>query len=229
MKYFVKTIALFSVLTFAGCQLVRDSDGFYTIESRKKDVSKQQRTQETKKTTTLDNNTISIKDTKRQEIETEDVDKTKYIDKPANGGMEDKEIIAKKMEEAIQSSNIETKQQNRFVADVKSNDVVKTDQKCNCQCDSNIINKQDNVLDIQTIRKNEKTLYIQVGVFTNFETANALAETIKDNGINNVKIINEDNMMKVVIGGFANKKSGQKIIDKLYEIGIDDYFWKNIE
>ncbi|MBQ7552667.1 MAG: SPOR domain-containing protein [Rickettsiales bacterium] len=229
MKYFVKTIALFSVLTFAGCQLVRDSDGFYTIESRKKDVSKQQRTQETKKTTTLDNNTISIKDTKRQEIETEDVDKTKYIDKPANGGMDDKEIIAKKMEEAIQSSNIETKQQNRFVADVKSNDVVKTDQKCHCQCDSNIVNKQDNVLDIQTIRKNEKTLYIQVGVFTNFETANALAETIKDNGINNVKIIHEDNMMKVVIGGFANKKSGQKIIDKLYEIGIDDYFWKNIK
>ena len=36
-------------------------------------------------------------------------------------------------------------------------------------------------------------------------------------------------MMKVVIGGFANKNSGQKIIDKLYEIGIDDYFWKNIK
>ena len=229
MKFFVKTIALFSALTFAGCQLVRDSDGFYTIESRKKDVSKQQQAQGTKKTTTLNNDTISIKDTKRQEIEAEDVDKSKYIDKPANGGMEDKEIIAKKMEEAVRSSNIETKQQNRFVADVKSNDVVTTDQKCNCQCDSNIVNKQDNVLDIQTIRKNEKTLYIQVGVFSSFDTANTLAETIKDNGINNVKIINEDNMMKVVIGGFANKKSGQKIIDKLYEIGIDDYFWKNIK
>ena len=37
MKYFVKTIALFSALTFAGCQLVRDSDGFYTIERRKTD------------------------------------------------------------------------------------------------------------------------------------------------------------------------------------------------
>ena len=229
MKYFVKTIVLFSALTFAGCQLVRDSDGFYTIESRKKDVNERQQTQETKKNTTLDNDTISIKDTKRQEIEAEDVDKSKYIDKPANGGMEDKEIIAKKMEEAVRSSNIETKQQNRFVADVKSNDVVTTDQKCNCQCDSNIVNKQDNVLDIQTIRKNEKTLYIQVGVFSSFDTANTLAETIKDNGINNVKIINEDNMMKVVIGGFANKKSGQKIIDKLYEIGIDDYFWKNIK
>ena len=229
MKYFVKTIVLFFALTFAGCQLVRDSDGFYTIESRKKDVNERQQTQETKKNTTLDNDTISIKDTKRQEIETEDVDKSKYIDKPANGGMEDKEIIAKKMEEAVRSSNIEIKQQNRFVADVKSNDVVKTDQKCNCQCDSNIVNKQDNVLDIQTIRKNEKTLYIQVGVFSSFDAANTLAETIKDNGINNVKIINEDNMMKVVIGGFANKKSGQKIIDKLYEIGIDDYFWKNIK
>ena len=228
MQCFVKTIALFSVLTFAGCQLARDSDGFYTIESRKKDINTQQ-TQETKKTAVLDNDTISIKDKKRQEIETEDVDKSKYIDKPANGGMEDKEIIAKKMEEAVRSSNIEIKQQNRFVADVKSNDVVKTDQKCNCQCDSNIVNKQDNVLDIQTIRKNEKTLYIQVGVFSSFDAANTLAETIKDNGINNVKIINEDNMMKVVIGGFANKKSGQKIIDKLYEIGIDDYFWKNIK
>ena len=228
MQCFVKTIALFSVLTFAGCQLVRDSDGFYTIESRKKDMNTQQ-TQETKKTATLDNDTISIKDKKRQEIETEDVDKSKYIDKPANGGMEDKEIIAKKMEEAVRSSNIEIKQQNRFVADVKSNDVVKTDQKCNCQCDGNIVNKRDNVLDTQIVRKNDKTLYIQVGVYSNIETANAFAETIKDNGINNVKIINEDNMMKVVIGGFANKNSGQKIIDKLYEIGIDDYFWKNIK
>lgn len=228
MKYFVKTIALFSALTFAGCQMARDGNGFDTIESRKKDMNTQQ-TQKKKKITALDSNTISIKDKKRQEIETEDVDKSKYIDKPANGGMDDKEIIAKKMEEAIRSSNIEIKQQNRFVTDVKSNDAVKTDQKCNCQCDSNIVNKRDNVLDTQIVRKNDKTLYIQVGVYSNAETANAFAETIKDNGINNVKIINEDNMMKVVIGGFANKKSGQKIIDKLYEIGIDDYFWKNIK
>ena len=76
MQCFVKTIALFSVLTFAGCQLARDSDGFYTIESRKKDINTQQ-TQETKKIATLDNDTISIKDKKRQEIETEDVDKSK--------------------------------------------------------------------------------------------------------------------------------------------------------
>ena len=79
------------------------------------------------------------------------------------------------------------------------------------------------------IHSEENTLYIQVGVFSNFDTANTFAKKIKDNGIHNVKVINEDNMMKVIIGGFADRKSGQKIINKLYDIGVDDYFWKNIK
>ena len=228
MQCFVKTIALFSVLTFAGCQLARDSDGFYTIESRKKDINTQQ-TQETKKIATLDNDTISIKDKKRQEIETEDVDKSKYINEPANGDMSDRQMVIEKTAQAIRGAKDDATRLNRFVFTTSPNNT-KTSKERNCKCDDNApANKQENALNTPIKYKNDKTLYIQVGVFANFETANALAEKIKDNGINNVKVINEDDMMKVVIGGFANKKSGHKIIDKLYEIGINDYFWKNIK
>ena len=229
MHYFVKTIALFSVLTFSGCQLTHNGDSFSAIESGKKDVDTKPQSQETKKITTSDTNTISIKDKKQQEADINNVDTLKHIEKPTNGGIDDKEIITKKIKEAVASSNSETKQKNRFVVDISPNDLDKIKQKCNCQYNNNSTNTQENALNASIIHSEENTLYIQVGVFSNFDTANTFAKKIKDNGIHNVKVINEDNMMKVIIGGFADRKSGQKIINKLYDIGVDDYFWKNIK
>ena len=126
MQCFVKTIALFSVLTFAGCQLVRDSDGFYTIESRNKDVSKRQQTQEKKKITALDTDTVSIKDTKRQEIDTKNIDTSKYIDEPANGGMENKQMVVEKMEQVVREAKDDAKHPNRFVVETSANNEEKT-------------------------------------------------------------------------------------------------------
>ena len=153
MKYFVKTIALFSALTFAGCQLVRDSDGFYTIESRNKDVSKRQQTQEKKKITALDTDTISIKDTKRQEIDTKNIDTSKYIDEPANGGMENKQMVVEKMEQVVREAKDDAKHPNRFVVETSANNEEKK-QECNCRCGDNNkpANTQENILKL--IKKN---------------------------------------------------------------------------
>lgn len=227
MQCFVKTIALFSVLTFAGCQSVRDSAGFYTIESRNKDVSERQQTQEKKKITALDANTVSIKDAKRQETDAAGVDKSKYINEPVNGGMEDKEMITKKMEEAVRAANNEPKS-NRFVTEARSYNTERT-KECNCKCENNkSVNKQENVLTKSNTQQDGKTLYIQVGVFSSLDYANALADRMRSNSISNVKLIDDGGVVKVVVGGFANKVSGQKTINKLYDMGIYDYFWKEI-
>lgn len=229
MQYFVKTIVLCSVLTFSGCQLVRDSNGFYTIESRNKDVSKRQQTQEKKKITALDTDTISIKDTKRQEIDTKNIDTSKYIDEPANGGMENKQIVVEKMEQVVREAKDDAKHPNRFVVETSANNEEKK-QECNCRCEDNNkpANKQENILKTPTNGQNDKTLYIQVGVFSSFDSANTLAEKLKANGINNVRLIYEDDTTKVVIGGFASKNKGQKTISKLYDIGLEDHFWREI-
>ena len=223
MQYFVKTIVLCSALTFSGCQSVRDSADFYTIESRNKDVSERQQTQEKKKITALDADTISIKDTKRQEIDTKNIDTSKYIDEPANGGMEDKEMIAKKMEEAVRTANNEPKS-NRFVTEASSYNTERT-KECNCKSENNkSVNKQENVLTKSNTQQDGKTLYIQVGVFSSLDYANALADRMRSNSISNVKLIDDGGVVKVVVGGFANKVSGQKTINKLYDMGIYDYF-----
>lgn len=225
MKYFVKTIVLLSALAFGGCQVVRDSDGFYTIQSRKKDVVKQQK-QETNNKASFDAETISIKDTKRQEVEVKNVDTAKYINEPSNGGMEDKNTMENKTMEAVKVADDENKQPNRFVVETENKVVEK---ECQCKCDvENNIKQQENTLTEKTMHKNRKMLYIQVGVYSHFDMANAFADNLRDNGINNVRLIDEDNTTKVVIGGFANKKDGQKTINKLYDIGIYDYFWKEI-
>ena len=119
MKYFVKTIVLLSALAFGGCQVVRDSDGFYTIQSRKKDVVKQQK-QETNNKASFDAETISIKDTKRQEVEVKNVDTAKYINEPPNGGMEDKNTMENKTMEAVKVAGDENKQPNRFIVETKN-------------------------------------------------------------------------------------------------------------
>ena len=228
MKFFVKTIALFSALTFAGCQLVRDSDGFYTIERRKTDDDNE-KMQQRQSDVNTDNTTISIKDTHRQEADTKNVDINKYIAEPANGGMVNKDDAEKKMEEAIRLASNETKQKNRFVVDT-NNENVETKQECNCKCENNNnpAIQQEYTQEAQDVRQDNKVLYIQVGVYSNFDNANAFAEKLRRNGISNVRLIDERGRVKVVIGGFETKSSGKTTINKLYDIGIYDYFWKEI-
>ena len=207
----------------------KDNSFMFCIESRNKDVSKRQQTQEKKKITALDTDTISIKDTKRQEIDTKNIDTSKYIDEPANGGMENKQMVVEKMEQVVREAKDDAKHPNRFVVETSANNEEKK-QECNCRCEDNNkpANKQENILKTPTNGQNDKTLYIQVGVFSSFDSANTLAEKLKANGINNVRLIYEDDTTKVVIGGFASKNKGQKTISKLYDIGLEDHFWREI-
>ena len=131
--------------------------------------------------------------------------------------------------EAIRLASNETKQKNRFVVDT-NNENVETKQECNCKCENNNnpAIQQEYTQEAQDVRQDNKVLYIQVGVYSNFDNANAFAEKLRRNGISNVRLIDERGRVKVVIGGFETKSSGKTTINKLYDIGIYDYFWKEI-
>ena len=232
MHFSIKAILFCSALVFGGCQLTKDSNGFYIIEKRKPVTQSEQHTEgigNIKKTNDGDKTVSMDGTTHQQNMDMQNsVNTSKYIEEPDSGGLESKDTAEKKLEEAILVASTQKKARNRFVVKQEDNDGIETEKDCNCKCNDDRTSVEQKSTAVY-FNQNEKMLYIQVGAYSRFNDANNFADKLRKNGINDVKVIDEAGKAKVIIGGFNAKADGQKTIDKLYSIGVYDYFWKVIK
>lgn len=68
-------------------------------------------------------------------------------------------------------------------------------------------------------------LYIQVGLYKYLSGATKIKNKIVNSGINNVQILEENGQYRVIIGSYKNKNLADDTMEKLENIGINDYFW----
>jgi hypothetical protein len=91
---------------------------------------------------------------------------------------------------------------------------------------SNEQKKQQNTSKQINALNDKKSYKIQCGVFLSKESALALANKLKKNGFNDVKIANKNGSNVVLIGNFETKKSGEPIREKLKKLNIvKGEFW----
>ena len=62
-------------------------------------------------------------------------------------------------------------------------------------------------------------------VYKKYANAQKVIKSMNNSGITNANIIEKNNTYKILIGPYQNKQSADKMIEKLEEIGIFDYFF----
>ena len=116
------------------------------------------------------------------------------------------------------SNNNNNSIKKKNVIDLTSSNVNKTD--------NNQIISQENINNNITANSSiTKGLYIQVGVYKKYANAQRVIKSIKNSGITNINITEENGAHKILIGPYQNKQNTDTIIEKLEEIGIFDYFF----
>lgn len=79
---------------------------------------------------------------------------------------------------------------------------------------------------IEQPKREQKSWSVQCGVYTNANTAQSLAEDLKDRGLQNVRVITENGKHKILVGSFANKTEGSTVRNQIEQTGlVSGAFW----
>lgn len=118
---------------------------------------------------------------------------------------------------------------NSYISNGNNNSVKKTNVIDLTALNDNTTDSNQNISQINnSISLNTnigKGLYIQAGVYKKYANAQKVIKSMNNSGITNANIIEKNNTYKILIGPYQNKQSADKIIEKLEEIGIFDYFF----
>lgn len=118
---------------------------------------------------------------------------------------------------------------NSYISNGNNNSVKKTNVIDLTALNTNTTDSNQNISQINnsiSLNTNiSKGLYIQAGVYKKYANAQKVIKSMNNSGITNTNIIEKNNTYKILIGPYQNKQSADKIIEKLEEIGIFDYFF----